>query len=498
VQAGGFEAKDSLIQVFAVADPDRGKCTNGDLCSVDAQNCLDASVCQADREYACNNLVPVGCNDDSDCTCTGFPEPLRSRICVSGLIPGDTYYALVAAKSSNPTDAGKYQLVLSSPCNADDPLPNDFCNAAEVPAGQETHSNYPLVVPFDLSGAATGTAGATFDCPGPLCASGDGGFAFTMTHDAWYDWTPACSGQAIVETCGGNNDNTPDTGLVVYQGCDCPVSIAREMACSFFISTPCFLGSRIPGLVVTAGQCYKFRLSGNLNERPAGDLTISLNCIPVCGDGVREGAEECDDGNIIPGDGCSATCTIEAGCPAGVINFTSPPHGVIDARQPFPPNAPGSPEGISSITYTGPVGSEDPACWTFCETAAAGGANSITGIVDNGGGSFTINLARVITPNAVTTLTYTDGVGASQRGEFTSHPANVNGDSASSPADIIFLIDVLNGVSVPPWGLMSTDADQSNAAGPPDILRVIDMLNGAAGYPNQLNRALPVCGVCCP
>ena len=33
----------------------------------------------------------------------------------------------------------------------------------------------------------------------------------------------------------------------------------------------------------------------------------------VCGDGLIEGTEECDDSNIASGDGCSATCTVEAG-----------------------------------------------------------------------------------------------------------------------------------------------------------------------------------------
>jgi cysteine-rich repeat protein len=33
----------------------------------------------------------------------------------------------------------------------------------------------------------------------------------------------------------------------------------------------------------------------------------------VCGNGIVETGEECDDGNNIDGDGCSATCTIEAG-----------------------------------------------------------------------------------------------------------------------------------------------------------------------------------------
>jgi len=38
---------------------------------------------------------------------------------------------------------------------------------------------------------------------------------------------------------------------------------------------------------------------------------------PVCGDGVVAGAEQCDDHGTAPGDGCSATCTLEAGWSCG-------------------------------------------------------------------------------------------------------------------------------------------------------------------------------------
>jgi len=37
----------------------------------------------------------------------------------------------------------------------------------------------------------------------------------------------------------------------------------------------------------------------------------SLPPAPVCGDGVAEGSEECDDGGTASGDGCSATCELE-------------------------------------------------------------------------------------------------------------------------------------------------------------------------------------------
>lgn len=44
-----------------------------------------------------------------------------------------------------------------------------------------------------------------------------------------------------------------------------------------------------------------------VNEKAGGSLAS------VCGDGVVEGTESCDDGNNLGGDGCSASCTIQAG-----------------------------------------------------------------------------------------------------------------------------------------------------------------------------------------
>lgn len=45
----------------------------------------------------------------------------------------------------------------------------------------------------------------------------------------------------------------------------------------------------------------------------------------VCGDSEPDDGEECDDGNTTPGDGCSATCTIEPGfdCSAAVAGSTT-------------------------------------------------------------------------------------------------------------------------------------------------------------------------------
>jgi len=40
-------------------------------------------------------------------------------------------------------------------------------------------------------------------------------------------------------------------------------------------------------------------------------LGSSGQCVEVCGDGLNFGMVECDDGNLINGDGCSSSCKVE-------------------------------------------------------------------------------------------------------------------------------------------------------------------------------------------
>ena len=57
------------------------------------------------------------------------------------------------------------------------------------------------------------------------------------------------------------------------------------------------------------------------NSTEYGGWTLDDVCLvgypklPLCGDGVVDDGEDCDDGNTVDGDGCSAVCTTEA--PAG-------------------------------------------------------------------------------------------------------------------------------------------------------------------------------------
>lgn len=177
------------------------------------------------------------------------------------------------------------------------------------------------------------------------------------------------------------------------------------------------------------------------------------------------------------------TCRDEArelcgfGCPAGGIEWVDPPHAVVDARQPHPPNDPGNLQGIDTILVQGPP-SASRCCWSLCETAEGDTPNFIVGAEESSPGEYTLLLGRPITPGAVTFISYSDGATAA----FASHPSNVNGDPESGSSDILALIDALNGIVVPLWGMYSCDVDHSGECNPADILRVLDLLNGAATF----------------
>ena len=54
---------------------------------------------------------------------------------------------------------------------------------------------------------------------------------------------------------------------------------------------------------------------------------------PVCGNGVQEQGESCDDGNIIDNDGCSSTCALEGFCGNGRCAVDGPKIPLLDPRR---------------------------------------------------------------------------------------------------------------------------------------------------------------------
>ncbi len=492
-------AKDSMVQVFAIGNSDSGLCTEtgrcaGDnavcnvvaqdcadgtlcedadvTCSIAAQDCPTGNLCMLNKAEACDSLTLIGCNDDAPDGCGSSTQALNSKLCLPNLRRGDTYYILVSAKTE--ATVGKYRVsvrsvsacdgeaigtCVSSLCvggafdgdacvvDADCAFPvepaNDACPFAEDLVDLDGDNQ--IVQRFNVGGA-------TQDCRAPSCLG-------NMKNDVWYRYTPAATGQLIVSTCGGSNATTPDTELIIYDGCDCGAGLKaeeilnQELCCSA-IGDPfdCLPGSECD-IQVVEGNCYLMRLGDNSGLGAKGDMNITL----------------------VP----------DTGCPAGTVTWVDPQAGTIDARYAKDCNNAGAALGIDTITVTGPAGADPAICWSLCEASDGGlGPNSIASVVEGTPGSYTITLSRPITPGSCTTITYdpTASGGPAQTVKISSLPADVSADGTAGPSDILELIDILNGVATSAWGAYSTDVDVSGATGAADILAVIDLLNGAGCF----------------
>ncbi len=146
-----------------------------------------------------------------------------------------------------------------------------------------------------LVGAATSCDATCLHDPVTACRDGDG---------------------CCPEGCNAQND--ADCGAVCGNGvvesgetCDppssCPNSCDDADACTDDVQT----GSASTCNVVCSHQTITTCSSGD-GCCPAGcNANNDSDCSPVCGNGVVESGEECDDGNNRPADGCDPGCHLE-------------------------------------------------------------------------------------------------------------------------------------------------------------------------------------------
>ncbi len=165
-------------------------------------------------------------------------------------------------------------------CDDGGKAPNDGCSATcTIDAGYTCPTAGVACTPI----CGDGTLIAPEKCDDKNTAAGDGCSATCTLEKGWECTTV---GQACTTICGdgtlAGDELCDDGGKVPSDGCSATCAPEVGYVCD------------LPGM-----PCRK---------KP--DCTSGA-CTSTCGDGLVIG-EACDDGNVVAGDGCSATCTVEA------------------------------------------------------------------------------------------------------------------------------------------------------------------------------------------
>lgn len=180
--------------------------------------------------------------------------------------------------------------------------------------------------------------------------------------------------------------------------------------------------------------------------------------------------------------------------PLVMVGVGDPPNCVIDARQPSKPDG-SEPSGWQrvEISFNGDVSSLTTADFSVSGLGGDGVAPSIGAVEPVDLDTLRITLDDRIKPGGWTVITHEASQAHATLGSL---PGDVSSDRWSLPDDISYLIDCLSEhQACEEW---QCDVDRSGAWAPADILRVIDLLNGAGEFEEWNERSLPGCSPGCP
>lgn len=192
---------------------------------------------------------------------------------------------------------------------------NTFCGGLTQAENDALATRVTDVAAFvNGGGGLLGFSSDFFAGAGPYAyLSGIGGFSSTIGL-SYFDITPTPAGSAI--------GITDDLDICCWHDTyDTFPGFLQTLATDASSGNPAAIGGAD---VIVAPFCGDGNIDTSVGEQCDDGNTVSgdgcsASCLlEVCGNNVIEPGEECDDGNTSSGDGCSASCTIE-GCGNGIL-----------------------------------------------------------------------------------------------------------------------------------------------------------------------------------
>ncbi|RJS26239.1 hypothetical protein DRW03_06955 [Corallococcus sp. H22C18031201] len=337
------------------------QCDDGNLTPLDGCG----TECRAEPGYACSqpaagpSVCVATCGNgtvDANETCDDGNKKAGDG-CSQGCLV-ETGYACSGAPSACVTVCGDGITTGSEKCDDGNTQAGDGCSATcTVEPGWSCPA--PGNTCFNSCGNGKLDAGET--CDDGNTQAGDGCSASCAVESGY-----SCSGapSACRTSCGDGvvaGSEVCDDGNL-SSGDTCSPRCLWEVGQACAASGVCDSGMCSPSthVCVAANVCGNGMLDdGELcddGNTKAGDgcsasctveagYTCNQNpsvCAVTCGDGVKAASEACDDGNTVSGDGCSATCAVESGfaCQNTQVQAYFTRRGVADCTQVSSATAP--------------------------------------------------------------------------------------------------------------------------------------------------------------
>ncbi|MEB2310277.1 MAG: DUF4215 domain-containing protein [Sorangiineae bacterium] len=308
-------------------------------CPTPGATCVNLWVCgngQVDPGEACddhNTSASDGCS--ADCT---FVEP--GWTCPNSAGAGGACTLVPAETCGNGIRSAAEQ------CDDGNTNDGDGCSkACVVEAGWDCPTPGATCKLIEYCGDKLVTLAIGEDCDDGNTTSGDGCSASCTREPNWACPDP---GQPCVSTvvCGDKkitgSETCDDGNQLSRDGCSSTCQLEAGWKCPL-AGTRCVATRCGDGILAGEEQCDDGNTAGDdgcsttcqlqprvtttnpTTTQPGGTTTThfkcptpGVTCVPtVCGDGTREGSEQCDYGDNKAYDGCSPSCLLEPSCPNG-------------------------------------------------------------------------------------------------------------------------------------------------------------------------------------